>query len=69
MTEEYTCDICDKEMKDYDPMICCSAYDCGCMGKPTNPPICSNECWDKMTNGETHESQSTLQPLDTKTNI
>jgi hypothetical protein len=53
-TQESTkckCIICNKPMPDYDPKYCCSSYDCGCMGMPTEPPVCSNECFDKLMEG------------------
>lgn len=45
---KYDCWICQKEMDDYEPEMCCSGFECGCMGLPTNPPVCSKECWDKL---------------------
>jgi hypothetical protein len=45
--EKADCEYCDKEF-DYDPGYCCFAFDCGCQGRPTNPQVCSNECWDKL---------------------
>lgn len=42
------CDVCGVEVKDYNPQICCSSFDCGCGGRPLEPPICSNECWDSL---------------------
>lgn len=27
---------------------CCNGFMCGCMGKPTEPPVCSNECYDEL---------------------
>lgn len=42
------CMICSKEMPDYEPMYCCSGRECGCMGLPIEPPICSIECWDNF---------------------
>ena len=41
------CEICDNEI---DIKPCCSGFDCGCMGKPTEPPVCSKECYDKYMN-------------------
>lgn len=29
------------------PQMCCSAHDCGCMGLPIEPPVCSEECFYK----------------------
>lgn len=38
------CMICGGELG-YEPQMCCSGRDCGCMGMPVDPPICSDECW------------------------
>lgn len=38
------CEICDKEI---DVQMCCSGHDCGCMGKPVEPPVCSKGCFKK----------------------
>jgi len=42
------CSMCDKDVPDYEPEICCSSPDCGCRGLPIYPCICSSACWDKM---------------------
>ncbi len=39
------CKICEAEIE---VRICCNAFDCGCMGQPVDPPVCSNECYDKL---------------------
>lgn len=39
------CEICGTEIE---VRICCSSFDCGCMGLPVDPPVCSNECYDKL---------------------
>lgn len=39
------CEICSTEIE---VQICCNSFDCGCMGLPVNPPVCSNECYDKL---------------------
>ena len=41
------CDICGTEI---DVQMCCSGYMCGCQGMPTEPPVCSSECYDKYMN-------------------
>lgn len=41
---EYNCLICNKPVSDYEPVMCCSGYACGCMGHPMNPCVCSKEC-------------------------
>jgi hypothetical protein len=38
------CVICDAEIIIH---MCCSGRECGCMGMPTEPPVCSNDCYDK----------------------
>ena len=38
-----SCEICDKEIV---VQMCCSGYECGCMGMPIDPPICDAwTCW------------------------
>ena len=42
------CEICGDEI---DVKMCCSGRDCGCMGLPVEPPVCSKEeCWIKYDN-------------------
>ena len=31
---------------------CCSGKDCGCLGLPINPPICSRTCWEEYFPGK-----------------
>ena len=44
-----TCLKCGTEI-DYEPEYCCNGRECGCMGKPLEPPLCE-ECWDIVMNG------------------
>lgn len=48
MTKEevYYCEACGKPLP-FVPRTCCSGFDCGCMGKPIDPPVCSDECYAK----------------------
>ena len=39
------CEICETEIE---VQVCCSSFDCGCMGLPVDPPVCSSECYDKL---------------------
>jgi len=39
-----SCAICEVEIE---VQMCCSGYQCGCMGMPVDPPVCSGECYDK----------------------
>ena len=36
------CYICDTEIE---IQMCCSGRDCGCMGMPVEPAVCSEECF------------------------
>lgn len=38
------CEICGKPVPDYEPEYCCSGWQCGCMGVPIEPCVCSVEC-------------------------
>lgn len=38
------CLICQRPVYDYEPERCCNGQECGCMGQPTNPCVCSDEC-------------------------
>lgn len=60
MSQTIDCDcmMCGKALENYDPQMCCNAFDCGCMGKPTNPPICSEECWDALMKRNGADEQS-----------
>ncbi len=39
------CEICGTEIE---VRMCCNAFDCGCMGLPVDPPVCSSECYDAL---------------------
>lgn len=45
---DLTCMVCGKEFMGLEPQICCSGRDCGCMGKPIDPVVCSQECYEKI---------------------
>ncbi len=44
------CEVCGKEFLGDMPVMCCSGIDCGCMGRPIDPVVCSQGCYDKMIN-------------------
>lgn len=44
-TVKADCIVCSKQF-DFDPKMCCSGRECGCMGLPTEPQVCSAECFD-----------------------
>ena len=41
------CEVCGKEIEDYEPEYCCNAFDCPCAGKPL-PAYCSQECGESV---------------------
>jgi hypothetical protein len=43
--EKGFCSECGKEIE---VEMCCSGHECGCMGLPVEPPVCSSECYDKF---------------------
>lgn len=46
------CMVCSKEFQGEEPRMCCSGRDCGCMGLPIEPIVCSDECYDIIINGK-----------------
>ena len=46
------CEACDKFVPGFEYQMCCSGFECGCMGKPVEPCVCSEECWDKLINSD-----------------
>lgn len=42
------CMVCEAEFKGEEPKMCCSGRDCGCMGLPTEPIVCSKQCYDNL---------------------
>ena len=37
------CDICNTEIE---VTMCCNGHECGCMGLPIDPNVCSEKCYD-----------------------
>lgn len=60
LNTEYICMVC-KGPLGYTPQFCCNAYDCGCQGKPVEPPICSKECYEKWEQGTPEERKQYLE--------
>lgn len=46
-----SCEVCGTEWMGEPPQMCCSGRDCGCMGRPIDPVICSKECGEKLFSG------------------
>ena len=57
------CIVCNEEIE---VNICCSGYMCGCMGQPTEPPICSEKCYDELSNNweKYYPKKTELKKLD-----
>lgn len=45
------CLICERPVEDYEPEMCCNGMECGCMGVPTEPCLCSMACADALYHG------------------
>ena len=44
MIEVGYCLTCDEEIE---VEMCCSGLECGCMGRPIDPPFCSVKCYEE----------------------
>lgn len=52
---ESICIVCGNKI---DVEVCCSGYECGCMGQPIEPPVCDNdECYDYLMKNITQANQ------------
>lgn len=47
------CQVCGEIFFDEEPKMCCSGRDCGCMGLPIDPIVCSQKCFENI--GQTHD--------------
>ena len=45
-SQTYRCMHCDKEVEGV-ITYCCNQSDCGCMGLPVDPPVCS-DCYETL---------------------
>lgn len=45
---ELSCMVCDNKWMGGMPERCCDGYQCGCMGQPIEPVVCSEECYNKL---------------------
>ena len=48
--KHWNCDACGGSVMveaDYEPVVCCGGYMCGCMGLNTEPVFC-DECWENI---------------------
>lgn len=45
------CENCGDDMPEsYKSVYCCNEFDCSCQGRITNPPICSEKCYEEVSN-------------------
>ena len=44
------CMVCGNSFMSKEPQTCCSGRDCGCMGQPIEPVVCSPDCYQKLMN-------------------
>jgi hypothetical protein len=51
MKVELYCMVCGELFLGEEPKICCNAFDCGCQGRPVDPIVCSEKCYDKLMDG------------------
>lgn len=59
-----TCMVCGEEYEGPEPEMCCDGRECGCMGMPIDPLVCSDECYGKLLNGERYSNNGIITPLD-----
>lgn len=59
----YLCEHCQKPVCDYTPQICCDGFQCGCMGRPTEPCVCSTECWNALLNHRQMTAEKVTQQM------
>lgn len=58
---ELTCMVCGSKFMGPEPKMCCSGRDCGCMGLPTEPIVCSKECYEKGIPPQNGDSGATIE--------
>lgn len=47
---DLSCMVCGNQFKGEEPKMCCSGLECGCMGMPIDPVVCSDECYNRIIN-------------------
>jgi len=55
------CMICGEEIE---IVMCCNGFECGCQGGPSEPPVCSQKCYDAMKDKMEDEKDSEPVYLD-----
>lgn len=49
-TPNQECMSCGEKFFGQDPQYCCNGNMCGCLGQPTEPVVCSEECYHELVN-------------------
>jgi len=57
------CDVCGTEIE---VRFCCSGHECGCMGQPIDPPVCSEKCWNVFFDPNRQKEEPNFKPLNLK---
>jgi hypothetical protein len=52
------CMVCNTEFEGPEPVMCCSGRDCGCMGLPVDPIICSIKCYNNLPHMKNQKEQA-----------
>lgn len=56
---DLTCIVCGQPFRGEEPKMCCDGRECGCMGLPIDPVVCSEWCYQHgfkpLTKGTTRE--------------
>jgi len=54
------CEICGTEIE---LQGCCSGFECGCMGQPVEPPVCSEKCYNTFFSKEYNDEKKSKQSI------
>jgi hypothetical protein len=60
------CMVCGNEFQGEEPTMCCSGRDCGCMGMPIDPVVCSDECYNNLPMFKNRNDEKEKVVLDEK---
>jgi hypothetical protein len=60
------CMVCGNEFQGEEPKMCCSGRDCGCMGMPIDPVVCSDECYNNLPMFKNRNDEKQKVVLDEK---
>jgi len=58
---DLNCMVCGKEFKGEEPQMCCSGRECGCMGMPIDPIVCSEKCYTNLLNKHDKNNKRDIQ--------